>query len=417
MPNNNIDTLDKAVNLRHLKLVYEELLEGGSSDVHVTAPEYHYAPQTDASAQLTAAREGAAGTYALGTEYEVLTGLKVQRDAKGHITGVTYTSQKVKDTNTTYSAGTAALLTAGTNTANRTWQAKILADYVNGQVDEAALYPVDISTLTPSSTFRKNAVIGINGILYRATAATSNMPCTMVTNEAGTAFVVNIVNGKTAFVVTDPSPNSGWEIWTDASIEYWIAQINESLSGKQAVISDLSTIRSNASAGAAIAPMVPSQASASNQLADKNYVGNPIVGISRSGTTFTATHRDGTTSTFTQQDNNTTYTPAALGFGYGTCATAAATAAKVVTLSNYALVTGGYVTVKFTYAVPANATLNVNSKGAKAIYYKGAAITASVIQAGDTATFVYDGSRYHLIAIDTAIDILNTLRTKTVVVQ
>lgn len=35
-----------------------------------------------------------------------------------------------------------------------------------------------------------------------------------------------------------------------------------------------------------------------------------ITGITRSGTTFTATHIDGTTSTFTQQDNNTTYSAA-----------------------------------------------------------------------------------------------------------
>jgi hypothetical protein len=35
------------------------------------------------------------------------------------------------DVNTTYSAGTAALLTAGTNTTNRTWQAKILHDYMS----------------------------------------------------------------------------------------------------------------------------------------------------------------------------------------------------------------------------------------------------------------------------------------------
>ena len=99
-------------------------------------------------------------------------------------------------------------------------------------------------------------------------------------------------------------------------------------------------------------------------------------------------------------DNNTTYSNASLGQGYGTCATAEATAAKAVTLSNYALTVGGIVSVKFTYAVPASATLNVNTKGAKAIYYKGAAITAGIIKAGDVATFIYDGTQYHLIAID-----------------
>lgn len=51
-------------------------------------------------------------------------------------------------------------------------------------------------------------------------------------------------------------------------------------------------------------------------------------------------------------DSNTTYTPATLGGGYGKCSTAASTTAKVATLSSYALVTGGMVTVKFTYAVP-----------------------------------------------------------------
>lgn len=97
--------------------------------------------------------------------------------------------------------------------------------------------------------------------------------------------------------------------------------------------------------------------------------------------------------------NNTTYSNASLGQGYATCATAAATTAKVGTLSSYSLTAGGVVSVKFTYDVPASATLNINSKGAKSIYYRGAAITAGVIKAGDIATFIYS-SQYHLISID-----------------
>lgn len=97
--------------------------------------------------------------------------------------------------------------------------------------------------------------------------------------------------------------------------------------------------------------------------------------------------------------NNTTYSNVSLGHGYTTCSTAASTTAKTAALSSYALTTGGSVSVKFTNAVPAGATLNINSKGAKAIYYRGTAITADVINAGDTATFVYN-SQYHLISID-----------------
>ena len=98
-------------------------------------------------------------------------------------------------------------------------------------------------------------------------------------------------------------------------------------------------------------------------------------------------------------DTNITYTPPKLGFGYETCTTAAATAAKTASISSYALTTGGIVSIKFDNDVPANATLNITSKGAKAIYHRGAAITAGVIKAGDTATFVYS-TYYHLIAID-----------------
>ena len=92
-------------------------------------------------------------------------------------------------------------------------------------------------------------------------------------------------------------------------------------------------------------------------------------------------------------------TNVSLGQGYTTCSTAAATKAKTASLSSYTLSTGGIVVVKFTYDVPAGATLNINSKGAKAIYYKGVAITDGVIKAGDTATFIYS-TRYHLISID-----------------
>ena len=99
-------------------------------------------------------------------------------------------------------------------------------------------------------------------------------------------------------------------------------------------------------------------------------------------------------------DNNSTYSPQSLGFGYGTCDTAEATTAKVATLASYGLIKNGIVSIKFSYAVPASSTLNINSKGAKAIYFRNAAITANVIKAGDTATFIYDGSYYQLLSVD-----------------
>lgn len=98
-------------------------------------------------------------------------------------------------------------------------------------------------------------------------------------------------------------------------------------------------------------------------------------------------------------DNNSTYSNVALGQGYAVQNNSAASATITATLGSYALTANGIVSVKFLYDVPANATLNINSKGAKAIYNKDAAITSGVIKAGDTATFIYN-TYYRLIAVD-----------------
>ena len=88
---------------------------------------------------------------------------------------------------------------------------------------------------------------------------------------------------------------------------------------------------------------------------------------------------------------------------YGTCSTAASTAAKTVAVTNYKLVTGGHVYVKFTVTnSAANPTLNVNSTGAKAIYYRGSAISAGYLAANRTYEFIYNGTQYELVGdIDT----------------
>lgn len=121
---------------------------------------------------------------------------------------------------------------------------KKTATLAKSYTDEKALHPVNIDSLTPSSTFIKNAVIGINGVLYRSTQATSNLPVTLVVQ--GGAFVTNTVKGKIAFVVSDSKIKEGWEIFTDASIEYWVESINAALAAKQDAINDLAAIRSNA---------------------------------------------------------------------------------------------------------------------------------------------------------------------------
>lgn len=83
---------------------------------------------------------------------------------------------------------------------------------------------------------------------------------------------------------------------------------------------------------------------------------------------------------------------------YGTCSTAAGTAAKVVSLSGFKLQTGAEVTVRFTVTNTAsNPTLNVNGTGAKPIRYLGAAVAAGYLAAGRIYRLLYDGSYWNIV--------------------
>lgn len=92
--------------------------------------------------------------------------------------------------------------------------------------------------------------------------------------------------------------------------------------------------------------------------------------------------------------------PEEIGFGIGLSENSASTKARTASLQGYTLTKNGIVAVRFTTAAVANATLNINGKGAKSIYYKNAALVGNVIKAGDTVTFIYDGSKYHILSID-----------------
>lgn len=89
---------------------------------------------------------------------------------------------------------------------------------------------------------------------------------------------------------------------------------------------------------------------------------------------------------------------------YGTCSTAAATAAKTVSISDITSLTEGLVIyVKFTYANSASSpTLNLNNLGAKAIMQYGSTAaggTASTNgwQAGQVVPLIYDGTAWQFV--------------------
>lgn len=90
-----------------------------------------------------------------------------------------------------------------------------------------------------------------------------------------------------------------------------------------------------------------------------------------------------------------------LGQAYGISSNNANSAVRTSSISGFKLKEGGIVAIKFTTDINiTNPSLNINSTGAKPIYYRGSTLLRGTVNAGDTVTFIYDGTYYHIISID-----------------
>ena len=96
----------------------------------------------------------------------------------------------------------------------------------------------------------------------------------------------------------------------------------------------------------------------------------------------------------------TTGSTAPLGFGYGVCETAGATAAKTVSITNTVLTPGGIIAVNFQNAFTASSpTLSVNGSAAKAIKLYGNAMPMGKVHANTILVMYYDGTQFNVIGI------------------
>ena len=91
---------------------------------------------------------------------------------------------------------------------------------------------------------------------------------------------------------------------------------------------------------------------------------------------------------------------APLGFGYGVCETAGATAAKTVSITNTVLTPGGIIAVNFQNAFTASSpTLSVNGSAAKAIKLYGNAMPMGKVHNNTILVMYYDGTQFNVIGI------------------
>ena len=459
------------------------------TDTKVTSAVNHYTPAADASSELIAAASGATAEWSI----DVVKAVKLQRDEKGHVVGVSVTSGKLPakpnvDTKVTQNSNSEdkefPLLAKYTNnTSNETNTAKYAGGVTvnpskkqisatkfkgalegNAETASAAASGSALETAiaakaskVDSATEGDFAALDANGNLTDSGKKASDFATAAQGTKADSAIQGVKLAGAGSALTTDSNkvvtiPNAVATGSTGATNGLMSADDKKKLSGiavgaevnqnafsnvkvgstTVAADSKTDTLELVASGATTITPDATNGkitiSSTDRSVTAVGYHYTPATDPSAekdaSGGTATQLPASSNGSSLVQVvtgmkmdakghvtgvvskglwSPNTTYSNESLGNGYGTCATEEATAAKVVTFSGYTLVKNSYVSIKFTYGLCANATLNINGKGAKNIFINGAAVTATtakMVKAGDTATFVYDGTQYHFLGTD-----------------
>lgn len=458
------------------------------TDTKVTSVGNHYTPAADTSAELSAAASGATAAWSI----DVVKAVQLQRDAKGHVVGVTVTSGKLPA-----NPNTDTKVTQNSNSENKEFP--LLAKYTNNTTNETntAKYAGGV-TVNPSTkkitatgfigdlegnaatasaaesgsaletainskadkvasaTSGNFAGLDANGDLTDSGKKASDFATSSQGSKADSAIQGVKLNGASSALTPDSNkvvtiPDAIATGTTGATNGLMTAADKQKLNG----IASGAEVNQNAFSNVKVGSTTVAADSKTDTLElvaggattitpdatnDKITISSTDQSVTDVGHHYTpvtdsSAEKDASGGTATQLPTssgssnvqvvtgitmdakghvtgvvskglwspNTTYSNASLGQGYGTCSTAEATAAKAVTLSNYVLTTGGIVAVKFTYGLCANATLNVNSKGAKSVFINGAAVTATtakMVKAGDIAYFIYDGTQYQFLGTD-----------------
>lgn len=132
--------------------------DDANTDTKVTSAANHYAPAADESAVLTA--DAAGGSNATWNTTQLVTGVNLQRDAKGHVTGVTVDSvkmpanpntdsnQKVKANGVTFDANDVVEMKAGTGLKVTASNATAGGEYIQYDIDEGTTFIFDCGSST-----------------------------------------------------------------------------------------------------------------------------------------------------------------------------------------------------------------------------------------------------------------------------
>lgn len=400
------------------------------TDTKVTSAANHYTPAEDSTVQLDADASGGTAAWSL----DVVTGVTIKRDAKGHVTGVAVDSGKLPanpgDTKVTQNSNSEdkefpLLAKYSNNSTNETQTAKYAAGVTvnpnKGQITATKFKGALEGNADTASAAASGSALetALNSKANKVSSATSGNIATLDANgdlvDGGTsianAHVAKADQLNTARNIDGVSFNGTANIH-----HYGECSTAAGTAAKTVTLSD--SMSFTLAAGASVfVKFTNSNTSTNPTLSVNSSTAKSIYkyGSTVPGTTAKTSWQAGSIVHLVYDgsawqmvgwlNDDTTYTNGALGQGYGTCSTAEATALKVVSLSPYTLTKGGIVAVKFTYGLCAAAKMNINATASsgKDIFIHGEVATSTTckeVLAGDIAYFMYDGTQYQFLGTD-----------------
>lgn len=366
------------------------------TDTKVTSVGNHYTPASDTSAELSAAASGATAAWSI----DVVTAVQLQRDAKGHVVGVTVTSGKLPA-----NPNSDTKVTQNSNSEDKEFP--LLAKYTNNTTNEtntskyAAGVTVNPSKKQLTATKFKGA---LEGNADTASAAASGSALETAVNSKATK-VSGATSGNFAGLDANGDLTDSGNKASDFATSAQGAKADSAIQGVKVNGTEL-TPDSNKKVSITAVTGVKGSSESSYRTGEVNITkGN--IGLGNVDNTADADKNVLSASKLSTARNvdGVSFDGTGNIHHYGACSTAAATAAKTVTLSDsmaFTLAAGASVFIKFQYANGvASPTLNVNGTGAKNIYRYGSTApgtsAASSWQANSIVHLVYDGSAWQMV--------------------
>ena len=184
-----------------------------ATDTKVTSVDNHYTPESDEDASLTASASGASAAWGI----DVVKGITISKDAKGHVTGLSVTSGKIPSNPNTDTKVTQTV----TSSSNSSWRPLIIGGSYSDDTTFAPSTTITTTYATHLAKFKPSTgvlgIVGLNKMTTSGTVTTGSNNALWNTNGGTTTIATVATSGSYSDLSNKPTiPTKVSELTNDS---------------------------------------------------------------------------------------------------------------------------------------------------------------------------------------------------------